>query len=68
VNAYTRRMQDADPLLTAGEVARLFKVNTKTPGRWARAGLVASVRTPGGHRRFRRSVIRELLERDERPQ
>ena len=39
--------------LSRGEVARLFGVSPSTVTRWARAGLVASVRTPGGHYRFR---------------
>ena len=39
--------------LSRGEVARLFGVSASTVTRWARAGLVASVRTPGGHYRFR---------------
>jgi excisionase family DNA binding protein len=38
--------------LSRGEVARLFGVSTSTVTRWARAGLVAAVRTPGGHYRF----------------
>ena len=50
---------DAEPpqpsreFLSRGEVARLFGVSASTVTRWARSGLVASVRTPGGHYRFR---------------
>jgi len=49
-------------LLTPGEVAVMFRVNPKTVTRWARAGRISSVRTLGGHRRFRASEIRQLLE------
>lgn len=52
-------------LLTPGEVAELFRVDPKTPSRWAAAGKVSSIRTPGGHRRFRESEIRALLEADQ---
>lgn len=49
-------------LLTPGEVATLFRVDPKTVTRWASAGRISSIRTPGGHRRFRESEVRELLE------
>ena len=54
-------MADND-LLTPGEVATLFRVNPKTVTRWARAGKISAVRTLGGHRRFRASEIRRILE------
>ena len=50
-----------DRLLTPSEVASLFRVDPKTVTRWAKAGRITSVRTPGGHRRFRESEVRELL-------
>ena len=49
-------------LLTPSEVAEMFRVNPKTVTRWARAGRISAVRTLGGHRRFRASEIRQLLE------
>jgi excisionase family DNA binding protein len=49
-------------LLTPSEVADMFRVNPTTVTRWARAGKVVAVRTLGGHRRFRASEIRRLLE------
>jgi excisionase family DNA binding protein len=52
-------------LLTPGEVAGLFRVDPKTVTRWAAAGRLGSIRTPGGHRRFRESEIRALLEDDQ---
>jgi excisionase family DNA binding protein len=42
----------------------LFRVDPKTVTRWAAAGRINSIRTPGGHRRFRESEIRELLRQD----
>lgn len=43
----------ASEFLSRREVARLFGVSTSTVTRWARAGLLATIRTPGGHYRFR---------------
>jgi excisionase family DNA binding protein len=51
-------------LLTPGEVAALFRVDPKTVTRWAAAGRISSIRTPGGHRRFRESEVRALLAAD----
>src|SRR5690606_17816135 len=48
-------------LLTPGEVAALFRVDPKTVTRWASAGRIGSIRTPGGHRRFRESEVRSML-------
>ena len=53
-----------DRLLTPGEVATLFRVDPKTVTRWASAGRIGSIRTPGGHRRFRESEVRALLRGD----
>ena len=52
---------DEDRLLTPSEVARLFRVDPKTVTRWAAAGRINSIKTPGGHRRFRASEVRLLL-------
>ncbi|HET9517471.1 MAG TPA: BldC family transcriptional regulator [Actinoplanes sp.] len=57
-------MDTGDRLLTPGEVAALFRVDPKTVTRWAAAGRIGSIRTPGGHRRFRESEVRNLLEGD----
>ena len=54
-----------DRLLTPGEVAALFRVDPKTVTRWAAAGRIGSIRTPGGHRRFRESEVRALLSGEE---
>jgi excisionase family DNA binding protein len=58
------RVESRDRLLTPGEVASLFRVDPKTVTRWAAAGRINSIRTPGGHRRFRESEIRDLLRQD----
>lgn len=54
-----------DKLLTPGEVAVLFRVDPKTVTRWAKAKKIPSIKTPGGHRRFRESIVRKALEEDE---
>ena len=48
-------------LLTPGEVAALFRVDPKTVTRWAKQGRLPSLRTLGGHRRFRWSDIEPHL-------
>ncbi|MGW1677192.1 BldC family transcriptional regulator [Saccharopolyspora sp. NPDC002376] len=55
------RQNGQEQLLTPGEVATLFRVDPKTVTRWATAGRIGSIRTPGGHRRFRESEVRALL-------
>lgn len=52
---------DAENLLTPSEVAALFRVDPKTVTRWAKAGKIGSIRTLGGHRRFRESEVMSLL-------
>lgn len=49
-----------DRLLTPRQVALRFAVDPKTVTRWARAGKLPAIVTPGGHRRYRESVIDEL--------
>jgi excisionase family DNA binding protein len=48
-------------LLTPAEVASLFRVDPKTVTRWAKAGKLTSIRTLGGHRRYKESEVRTLL-------
>ncbi len=52
---------DEGKLLTPAEVAALFRVDPKTVTRWAKAGKIGSIRTLGGHRRFRETEVRALL-------
>ncbi|MGH3423579.1 MAG: BldC family transcriptional regulator [Nocardioidaceae bacterium] len=56
-----------DRLLTPAEVAAVFRVEPKTVTQWARAGRLPSIRTLGGHRRFRESEVRAALHRSTRP-
>ena len=53
-------------LLTPREAAEMFGVNANTLARWVRAGRLASVTTPGGHRRYRRADVHALMDRRER--
>jgi excisionase family DNA binding protein len=59
--ATARTRPDTEALLTPSEVATLFRVDPKTVTRWAKAGKLASIRTLGGHRRYRESEVRSLL-------
>ena len=54
---------DGDELLTPSEVAALFRVDPKTVTRWAKAGKLTSIRTLGGHRRYRAGEGYSLLDR-----
>jgi excisionase family DNA binding protein len=57
----TQERPEAEKLLTPAEVAALFRVDPKTVTRWAKAGKLTSIRTLGGHRRYRESEVRKLL-------
>ena len=60
-------MTNADsPLLTPGEVARLFRVDPKTVTRWAMEGKLTCIRTLGGHRRFKADEVYALLGEESR--
>lgn len=48
-------------LLTRGEVARRFGVAPQTVARWARQGILPSVRTLGGQRRYPAEAVRRLV-------
>ncbi|WP_406531075.1 BldC family transcriptional regulator [Streptomyces sp. I8-5] len=49
-------------LMTPREVADVFRVDVKTIARWAKLGKLSSIRTLGGHHRYRRAEIEALLE------
>ncbi|MFC0675845.1 BldC family transcriptional regulator [Brachybacterium hainanense] len=51
----------AGGLMTPAEVAKLFRVDPKTVTRWAQSGKLSSLRTLGGHRRYRRDEVERLL-------
>jgi len=52
-----------DKLLTTGQAAVALGVVPQTVARWANGGALPCSRTPGGHRRFRSSVIQSLRAR-----
>ena len=54
-------MPATETLLTPGEVAGMFRVDPKTVTRWAKDGKLTSIRTLGGHRRYREREVRALL-------
>jgi excisionase family DNA binding protein len=55
---------ESEALLTPSEVAAMFRVDPKTVTRWAKAGKISAIRTLGGHRRYRESEIRALINGD----
>jgi len=65
MNASTERPsagdEDATELLTPAEVAKMLHVDPKTVTRWAQAGKLTYMRTLGGHRRYRRDEVIDLL-------
>ena len=50
-----------EKLLTPAEVAAMWRVDPKTITTWAKEGKLTSVRTPGGHRRYKEAEVRALL-------
>lgn len=51
----------SERVYTPIQVAKLFRVDSKTVTRWAQRGLVGSFRTVGGHRRFYADEIDKLI-------
>ncbi|APX34336.1 excisionase [Brachybacterium sp. P6-10-X1] len=59
-----RPHEPGDPgaeLMTPAQVAKMFHVDPKTVTRWAQAGKLSYMRTLGGHRRYRRDEVVDLL-------
>ena len=56
-------MSQADGIswLRLGDTAALLGVSLNTLRRWSDAGKIVSYRSPGGHRRFKRSDVEKLL-------
>lgn len=54
-------MTTPEPLLTPAQVAKRFAVDAKTVTRWAKTGKLPSIKTLGGHRRYRESVVDALM-------
>jgi excisionase family DNA binding protein len=59
--------QQNPELLTPSEVAELFRVAPRTVTRWAAEGRLTAIRTLGGHRRYRRLDVEELLNGTQEP-
>ena len=60
-NNYSLSPSSQENLLTPSEVATLFRVDPKTVTRWAKAGKLTSIKTLGGHRRYKESEVKSLL-------
>src|SRR5262245_31472774 len=60
----SRPASPEDGIMTPGEVAALFRVDAKTVTRWAKQGRLTCFMTPGGHRRYRESEVRALVDED----
>ena len=56
--------QETDDYVTVSEAARIAFLSNDTIRRYADKGILASVRTPSNHRRFRRSDVLGLLTPD----
>ncbi len=55
-------MNKEEKLLTQGEVAAKFRVASSTVARWVKDGDLPCIYIPSGRRRFRESVVAELLQ------
>ena len=53
---------EQEVLLTAAEVAKLFRVGPKTINRWASQGRLTIIKTVGRHYRYKESEVKLLLE------
>ncbi|MEE1618982.1 BldC family transcriptional regulator [Brachybacterium sp. J144] len=60
-NGTTERDDAPEELLTPAEVAKMFHVDPKTVTRWAQAGKLSYMRTLGGHRRYHRHEVVDML-------
>jgi excisionase family DNA binding protein len=58
----TATAPELDPTLTTREAARLLGISVSTAQKWIESGAIESWKTPGGHRRVRRSAVLSLLE------
>jgi hypothetical protein len=60
--AYGAATSEPDPLLTSQQVGQMFGVHAKTITRWEQLGkLKATIKTSGGHRRYRRSEVLKAI-------
>jgi excisionase family DNA binding protein len=61
LDAAEDHVAESGDFMTTQEVARLAGVGATAVKRWTDAGLLACVRTAGGHRRFARSEVQRFL-------
>lgn len=54
-------MGPMDPLMSPAQVAGMLRVTPRTVARWADAGKLSFLRTPGGQRRYLRSEVWAVL-------
>ncbi|MCP1575963.1 GAF domain-containing protein [Herbaspirillum rubrisubalbicans] len=54
-------MPPSDPAMTSREAAKMLGVSITTAQMWMESGMLASWKTPGGHRRTRLSSVMTLL-------
>src|SRR5438876_7469661 len=59
--------KDAKTIYTTHEVSRLLHVNPRSVINWIEQSLLASYRTPGGHRRVRREDLLAFLRKHQIP-
>jgi len=52
---------DDKTLLTSAEVGRMLRVDTKTVSRWAAAGKLRAIKTPGGQNRYYAEDIDKIV-------
>lgn len=57
--------QPVPRFLSRREVASRFGVSVSTITRWARSGLIAAMRTPGGHYRYHAEDVRRAMRASE---
>jgi excisionase family DNA binding protein len=58
----TARPASAERWLMPAEAAALFPASTRALRKWAKAGVLSTHRTPGGHRRYRESEVLALVD------
>lgn len=59
----TQHAANPAEMIPIGVAAKLIGVSIDTLKRWEKAGRINAVRTPSGHRRFRRADVLALLKR-----
>lgn len=57
----SKTQSEADEFVTPAYIARKIGVGTASVHRWADEGKIPMHRTPGGHRRFRRTDADEFV-------